>query len=186
MCWIIYINIIIKILLNLDHSDKVKQIKNLLQNRTAKTCWIHVYSHTNDNPNMDPAITTKNIQKRQIIYGKYGEQRAEHFIEGNQIVDQLTANSTKLSDLQASLYNKYQNKYMIKSTRKRATNISDFKGVIDSKIRKTLKRKLEVNMEIKYLKKTNIKYGINIQISAVKVTLLLKIKNIYLKVTENI
>ena len=73
---------------------------------------------TKPSPNREqyPIPLSKRINK---ILKKYGKETTFKFIEGNHQADILAEKLLKLEDIFTPLYNKYQNKYVLKSNRKK-------------------------------------------------------------------
>jgi hypothetical protein len=68
------------------------------------------------------------------MINKYREEKINRYIELNQLVDKLVNRVKDETETYISLYNKYQNEFFLRSTRKK-TKKSEFKGVINSRIK---------------------------------------------------
>jgi len=119
------------------HLDTLKQIQEQIQQRTAPIQYKHCYSHTNEG-NQDGETLDANLAKKAKMNSTYGEERAERYVEGNQAADKQADKAMTNEDIPSSLFNKYQNKYLLQSTRKKASKKHPFKGVINTTIRKEI------------------------------------------------
>jgi hypothetical protein len=53
------------------------------------------------------------------MINKYKEEKTNRYIELNQLVDKLTDRVKDKTEIYISLFNKYQNEFLLKSTRKK-------------------------------------------------------------------
>jgi hypothetical protein len=72
------------------------------------------------------------------------EERTERYVEGNMAADDKLAEAMLKSNIYTPLFNKYQNEFLIQSTRKNATKKNSFKGVINTRVRKEIKKTIRV------------------------------------------
>ena len=121
------------------HMDTLNQIQERLKQRTASIKFMHAYSHTNEG-NHDADTLDKNLKKKGKMYTKYGELRTERYVAGNMAADKLADKGVEKEDVFSSPFNKHQNEYLVQSTRKKATKKNTFKGVINTRVRKTIKQ----------------------------------------------
>ena len=111
------------------HLDTIIQIENELKLRTAKVEFTYCYSHIKDNDD-DVDKTKRNEERFQKLKLKFGEEKTVRYIEGNEQADKLADKGFVKDDIYTPKFNKYQNKYLIHSTRKRKTKGKQFKKII--------------------------------------------------------
>ena len=63
----------------------------------------------------------ENLNKKEKMYKKYGEERTERYVEGNMGADKLADKGIEKQDIPEHKFNKYQNEYFIQNTRKNKT-----------------------------------------------------------------
>jgi len=134
------------------HLDTVLQIEEILKQRTAKTLFTHCYSHIKENDN-DQEKTKKNEKRFQELKTRFGEEKAVRYIEGNEQADKLADIGRTQPDIPTPKFNKYQNKYLLHSTRKTKTKDPNHKEVINSRIRPILKEIIREEHTKKLMKK---------------------------------
>jgi hypothetical protein len=66
-----------------------------------------------------------NEKKIESIIEKYSKETACRYIEDNNQADLLVDKAIDLPEIKVPIINKYQNKYLIKSTRKKSTKKSN-------------------------------------------------------------
>jgi hypothetical protein len=89
----------------------------------------------------------KNIsheKKIKSIIEKYGEKIAYKYIESNYQVDLLVDKAIDSPEIKVLIINKYQNKYLIKSTKKKSIKKGNKDQVINTRIRTTIKEQIRI------------------------------------------
>jgi hypothetical protein len=126
------------------HLDTLNQIKEVLEQRTAPIIYKHIYSHTNEN-HQDADTLDSNLKKKEKMISIYGEERTDRYIQGNMGADKLADKAMLKPDIHTIPFNKYQNEFLIQSTRKKVSKKNSFKGVINTRVRKELKKIIRVD-----------------------------------------
>ena len=130
------------------HLDTLNQIQEILKQRTANIQFKHVYSHTNENME-DLEKQDSNLKKKEKMYNKYGEKRAERYVYGNMKADKITDKAMEIKDLPKAIFNPYQNEFILQNMRKKKTKKNlDKSDVMNTRIRKTIKKQLEKILKI--------------------------------------
>jgi hypothetical protein len=119
-----------------------------MNERTAPIRFFHYYSHTKETDELDMEKNISNGKKIESIIEKYSKKIAYRYIEGNNQADLLIYKAIDSPEIKVLIINKYQNKYLIKSIRKKSTK----KGNKDQQS----KNKLELNLVQLFLIKNNI------------------------------
>ena len=133
------------------HLDVLNQIEEILTQRTAPTQYKHVYSHTLDDPK-DEKDLIKQTKKREKMYLKYGEERANRYSKNNQKVDKLADKGRESEEIHTPRLNKFMNNYVIATTRKyKSAKMS--KQIINTRIRKEIKEQIRIDTKDALLKK---------------------------------
>jgi hypothetical protein len=131
-----------KDIMKVKDATMIKKITELLKERQAPTYFKHIYSHLK----VKGTETEKQLQKKNkrlnIMLENYGQTRTMRLIEGNHQADRLAANSLDLTMLNAPEYSIYEGKYVLKSTREKASKKDDFKGHISENLRGEIKMRL--------------------------------------------
>jgi hypothetical protein len=83
-----------------------------------------------------------NEKKIESIIEKYGKKTAYRYIEDNNQADLLVDKAIDSSEIKVPIINKYQNKYLIKSTRKKSIKKGNKDQVINTRIRTTIKKQI--------------------------------------------
>ena len=73
---------------------------------------------------------------------KYSEETAMRYIEGNDQTDKLADLVYELPEIKIPKLNKYQNKYLLTSTRQKKSKKENKDAVINSRVRTTVKNKI--------------------------------------------
>ena len=101
------------------HLDTLIQIEEIIKERTAPIKFFHCYSHTKEVDEIDIEKNISNEKKIESIVEKYSEETAYRYIESNNQADLLIDKAIDSPEIKILTINKYQNKYIIKSTRKK-------------------------------------------------------------------
>ena len=99
------------------HLDVLNQIEEMLAQRIAPIQYKHVYSHTADDPKNEKDLA-KQLQKKEKMYLKYGEERADRYIKNNQKVDKLADKGRDSEEIYTPKLNKYMNDFVLTTIRK--------------------------------------------------------------------
>ena len=134
------------------HLDTLKRIQEELLKRTATVQFKHCYSHTNEK-NHDEETLDSNLTKKTTMNATYGIDRTERYVEGNQAADKLADRSMEKETIHTPLFNRYQNRYLLQSTRKKTSKKNSFKGVINTRIRMEVKKTIRTEYQESVLKK---------------------------------
>jgi hypothetical protein len=86
--------------------------------KIVKTLFNHCYSHTTEN-NENQENNLNNVKKIKKMINKNREEKINRYIELNQLVDKLVDKVKDETEIYILLFNKYQNKFFLKSTRKK-------------------------------------------------------------------
>jgi hypothetical protein len=98
------------------HLDTLLQIEEVMNEKTAPIRFFYCYSYTKKTDELDMEKNISNEKKIESIIEKYGEETAYRYIEGNNQVNLLADKSIDSPEIKVPIINKYQNKYLIKST----------------------------------------------------------------------
>ena len=134
------------------HLDTVLKIAEILKQKTAKTLFIHYYSHVKDHEN-DHEKVRANKEKLNKLITKFGEEKAIRYIEGNDQADKLADKEHLNPNIFTPKFNKYQNTFLLHSTRQKKLKDSNYNQTINSRIRHTLKETIRDQFSNKLLKK---------------------------------
>eukprot|EP00026_Physarum_polycephalum_P003190 Phypoly_transcript_03200.p1 GENE.Phypoly_transcript_03200~~Phypoly_transcript_03200.p1 ORF type:complete len:396 (+),score=55.22 Phypoly_transcript_03200:875-2062(+) len=103
------------------HLDTLLQIEEIIKMRTAPIKFIHCYSHTKEMDELDIQKNINNEKKIEKMIAKYGEEDTQRYIEGNKEANKLADEAFKQPNIKVPTINKYQNRYVLKSTKKNNT-----------------------------------------------------------------
>lgn len=127
-----------------------------MKGRTGTTQFKQVFSHLEDND------STKNSEKKQIHHTRmidtYGEERAARLIEGNTGADHQASLARFLSKVNAPNITPWHPDFVIKSTRKNATERGKTKGYITEKHRDHIKQHIRDQYKYDHVKKNKDRY----------------------------
>ena len=137
------------------HIDTIRQIIEILEKRTAKIILQHIYSHTTET-NTNTNKNQENNNKIDKMMEKYGLERTIRYIEGNKGADYLSDKAIDLPDIPRKICNKYQNEYILLSTRKKKTKIPH-PNIIHTRIRKEIKKEIRTQESNELMKKPKYK-----------------------------
>jgi hypothetical protein len=110
-----------------------------MNERTALIRFFQCYSHTKETDELDMEKNTSNEKKIKSIIEEYGKKTAYRYIESNNQVDLLADKAIETPEIKVPILNKYQNEYIIKSTKKKSTKKDSKDQVINTRIRTTIK-----------------------------------------------
>jgi hypothetical protein len=100
--------------------DTLLQIEEIMNKRTVPIRLFHRYSHIKETDELHMEKNISNEKKIKSIIEKYGKKTAYRYIEGNNQADLLADKAIETLEIKVPIVSKYQNKYIIKSTRKKA------------------------------------------------------------------
>ena len=103
----------------------------------------HIYSHTNEN-HQDEDTLSSNLKKKEKMILKYGSERTDRYTQGNMGADILADRAMFKPEIYSIPFNPYQNEFLLQSTRKKVSKKSSFKGIINTRVRKEIKKKIRV------------------------------------------
>jgi hypothetical protein len=121
------------------HLDTLLQIKEIINKRTAPIRFFYCYSHTKKIDELDIEKNTINKKKIENIIEKYGKKITYRYIESNNQVDLFVDKAIDSPEIKVFIINRYQNKYVIKTTRKKSTKKNSKDQVINTRIRTIIK-----------------------------------------------
>ena len=126
---------------------------------TIQIKFKYCYSHIKDINILDSVEKTKFITKQlATLIEIYSKENAYRYIEGNKQADKLADEIYNIPTQKTPTISKYYNKFVLKSTRKNNTVKKKIDTIINTQVRKTVKKiiKYDYNEEVWKKNKYNI------------------------------
>jgi hypothetical protein len=127
------------------HAHELHMLKKIhwqVNSRKGATNFKQVFSHLGDDePSSSKSPETLEKHLNSLIE-MYGENKAKRLIEGNKGADELASKGLSRKKVRAPPVNKWDNKFILKSTRVKSSTRGTFKGYVTERYRHHIKDQL--------------------------------------------